>query len=405
MKLAVALSIWMATPTVSAFGTPPRHATAAFVHMAPLYGILDEINSGSFDLLSSKGEEPSSSAIEAAYEQFLADLVFSTNDPRVDIVNNFDRCADKEWMDWLDKKVKKSKDPEERVALRDLYEMIIEIQEKMKISKLAEERELMEREEQETARSLDAQVVAEEGRKMSNAEILQKAAAINKAQAGVDATKKEEKKSFYEEDLTPEIRMSYEKMVKKVLPPYDTGDTAASIAFKYYDQFDAQFVKVLMERSTNGEEGASEILAALAVEQQKRIAAAAESLRSVLALGDPMRMEGAIVKLAREGKVDEPFLLLLEANATQARDAGALGPAQLMDKLRKRAAEEKDKQISSKEIRLIRQLLRTDDAVEREKILEDAFTPRENLLVRKPCLHQYIASLCLGVHSHLFCLV
>jgi hypothetical protein len=248
-------------------------------------------------------------------------------------------------------------------------------------------------------------VVAEEGRKMSNAEILQKAAAINTAQAGVDATKKEEKKSFYEEDLTPEIRMSYEKMVKKVLPPYDTGDTAASIAFKYYDQFDAQFVKVLMERSTNGEEGASEILAALAVEQQKRIAAAAESLRSVLALGDPMRMEGAIVKLAREGKVDEPFLLLLEANATQARDAGALGPAQLMDKLRKRAAEEKDKQISSKEIRLIRQLLRTDDAVEREKILEDAFTPRENLLVRKPCLHQYIASLCLGVHSHLFCLV
>jgi hypothetical protein len=405
MKLAVALSIWMATPTVSAFGTPPHHATAAFVRMAPLYGILDEINSGSFDLLSSKGEEPSSSAIEAAYEQFLADLVFSTNDPRVDIVNNFDRCADKEWMDWLDKKVKKSKDPEERVALRDLYEMIIEIQEKMTISKLAEERELKEREEQETARSLDAQVVAEEGRRMSNAEILQKAAAINKAQAGVDATKKEEKKSFYEEDLTPEIRMSYEKMVKKVLPPYDTGDTAASIAFKYYDQFDAQFVKVLMERSTNGEEGASEILAALAVEQQKRIAAAAESLRSVLALGDPMRMEGAIVKLAREGKVDEPFLLLLEANATQARDAGALGPAQLMDKLRKRAAEEKDKQISSKEIRLIRQLLRTDDAVEREKILEDAFTPRENLLVRKPCLHQYIASLCLGVHSHLFCLV
>lgn len=387
MKLAVALSIWMAAPTVSAFGAPPHHATAAFVRMAPLYGILDEINSGSFDLLSSKGEEPSSSAMEAAYEQFLADLVFSTNDPRVDIVNNFDRCADKEWMDWLDTKVKKSKDPEERVALRDLYEMIIEIQEKMEISKLAEEREAKEREEQEAARMLDAQVVPEEGRKMSNAEILQKAAAINTAQAGVDATKKEEKKSFYEEELTPEIRMSYEKMTKKVLPPYDAGDTPASIAFKYYDQFDAQFVKVLTERSTSGEEGASEILAALAVEQQKRIAAAAETLKSVLALGDPMRMEGAIVKLAREGKVDEPFLLLLEANATQARDAGALGPAQLMDKLRKRAAEEKDKQISSKEIRLVRQLLRTDDATEREKILEDAFTPRENLLVSKPCLH------------------
>lgn len=51
------------------------------------------------------------------------------------------------------------------------------------------------------------------------------------------------------------------------------------------------------------------------------------------------------------------------------------------DKLRKRAADEKDKQASSKEIRLLRQLLREDDPKEREKIFEDAFTPREALLV------------------------
>jgi hypothetical protein len=383
MKLSVALSIWMASPAVSGFGIPPRRAAATFVRTAPLYGILDEINSGSFDLLSSKGDEPSSSAMENAYEQFLADLVFSTNDPRVDIVNNFDRCADAEWLEWLDKKVKASRDPEERVALKDLYEMIIEIQEKIELSKLTEERAEKERQEREAARVVDAQAEAEQGRKMSTAEILQKAAGIDTAQAGVDATTKEEKKSFYEEDLTPEIRMSYDKMLKKVLPPYEGGDTVTSIAFKYYEQFDAQFVKVLTERKASGEEGASEVLEALAVEQQKRISRAAETLKGVLALGDPMRMEGAIVKLAREGKVDEPFLLLLEANATQARDAGALGPAQLMDKLRARAAEEKDKQISSKEIRLIRQLLRADDAAEREKVLEDAFTPRENLLVSK----------------------
>jgi len=71
----------------------------------------------------------------------------------------------------------------------------------------------------------------------------------------------------------------------------------------------------------------------------------------------------------------------LEANATQARDAGAHGPAELMDQLRKRAIEEKDKQASSKEIVLIRKLLREDSAAEREKILEDAFTPREQFLV------------------------
>ena len=43
---------------------------------------------------------------------------------------------------------------------------------------------------------------------------------------------------------------------------------------------------------------------------------------------------------------------------------------------------EKDKQSSSKEIRLLRQLLRTDDASAREKLFEDAFTPKDVLIVR-----------------------
>lgn len=345
---------------------------------------MDEVNSDSFDLLSSSSGSESreaAKAMDAAYETFLAELVFSTNDPRIDIVNNIDRCADTEWLEWLDKKIESSKDPEERIAMRDLYDMIIDIKEKMELSKLQEEREEKERMEAEQARLAEVDVQAEEGRKMSNTDVLKKASALDSAQAGVDESKKEEKKSFYDTELTPEIRMSYEKMLSKVLPPYDGGDTFESIVFKFYDQFDAQFVKVLNEMSSNAHEDAKALLEALAVEQQKRIAAATEVLKSVLALGDPMRMEGSIVKLAREGKVDEPFLLLLEANSDQARAAGADGPAQLMDKLKKRAVEEKDKQMSSKEIRLIRKLLRTDEAPEREKILEDAFTPRENLIV------------------------
>ena len=77
--------------------------------------------------------------------------------------------------------------------------------------------------------------------------------------------------------------------------------------------------------------------------------------------------------------------VVTESAAAQARDAGALGAAQLMDKLLARVLEEKDKQqASSKEIRLIRQLLlRAKDAAGREKSLEeDAFAPREVLLER-----------------------
>ena len=381
MKLTSAVSLLL--PSASGFTSLPRHG--AFVRNSPslAMGIMDEINSDSFDLLKATkgGDDSGARAMDAAYETFLAELVFSTNDPRIDIVNNIDRCADEEWLTWLDKKIESSKDPEERVAMRDLYEMINDIKEKMELSRLQEEREEQERLKAEAARTVEAEIEAEEGRKMTDADVLKKASAISAAQGGLDETKKEEKKSFYDQELTPEIRMSYDKMLKKVLPPYDAGDTFQSIIFKFYDQFDAQFVKVLNELSTNGNDDAKTLLEALAVEQQKKISAATEVLKSVLALGDPMRMEGAIVKLAREGKVDEPFLLLLEVNANQARSAGADGPAQLMDKLKKRAVEEKDKQMTSKEIRLIRQLLRSDDAAEREKILEDAFTPRENLLV------------------------
>jgi|Transcript_17332 hypothetical protein len=395
MKLSLALSILLAAPAAQAFSTNGGafvRSTRA-VAARPLFGIMDEVNSDAFDLLSSVAKSAGdtqkaqqeggiSPQLEAAYEQFLGELVFSANDPRMDIINNIDRCGDQEWLDWLQSKGENSKDPEERIALKDLYEMITDVQKKMELSRMAEERAAKEAEEAEAARLAAAEADADAGRKLSGADILKKAGAIDAA-AGFDGVVQEEKEkvNFYESELTPEIRLSYEDTLKKVLPPYAAGESTASVVFNYYDQFDAQFVKVLTERAANGDDDSSALLEALAVEQQNRLTAATESLKSVLAQGEPGRMMGAVVKLAREGKVDEAFLLLLEANATQARDAGAHGPAELMDQLRKRAIEEKDKQASSKEIVLIRKLLREDSAAEREKILEDAFTPREQFLV------------------------
>ncbi len=59
-----------------------------------------------------------------------------------------------------------------------------------------------------------------------------------------------------------------------------------------------------------------------------------EITEEVLSKGDPMQMEGAIVKLSKEGKVDEPFLLLPEANADQARAAGAMRKRAMVEKER-----------------------------------------------------------------------
>eukprot|EP01083_Nonionella_stella_P060466 157888_1 len=207
---------------------------------------------------------------------------------------------------------------------------------------------------------------------MSDSDVLRKAGAVGRTGVEAVTDAKEDKVSFFDQDLTPEIRLSYDDMCKKVLPPYKAGDTPASIVFSYYDQFDAQFIKVLKERAENGEQESQDVLDALAQEQNTRLTAATDSLKTVLSAGDPMRMEGVIVKLAREGKIDEPFLLLLEANANQAAAAGATGPAELMKRLGQRAMEEKDKQSSSKEVKLLRQLLRTDDETKRAELLEEA---------------------------------
>jgi hypothetical protein len=359
-----------------------------------LRGLLDEMNSDAYNLMSTNSDADDKVDLHNAYEMLLAELVFSTNDPRVDIMNRFDLATDPVFLEWMvDKKIESSKDPEERLALKDLYDMIIDIKTRVEVNRLQEERLSREAMELEQARVAEAEATAETGRTLSNADVIKRAQLIQNA-AMIDpnsASKDNEKensdastkqKSFYEEELTPEIRLSYESLVKKVMPPYKAGTTPASIVEMYYDQFDAQFVKVLSELSTVHENAdAQSILEALAVEQQKRIVRATEALKGVLSLGDPRKMEGAVIKMVREGKIDEAFLLLLEANENQALAAGATGPAQIMSRIRLRAVEEKDKQSSSKEIVLIRKLLRTEDADVRETILEDAFTPRANLLV------------------------
>lgn len=384
MKLALAISALSASVfQVSAFTVQSN--SVAFhknVRNTPLFGILDEINGDDFNLLGgSSGDDTSDADMNAAYETFLAQLVFSANDPRMDIVDNIDLCSDPVWLQWLQNKIDTSTDVEEKMALRDLNEMILDIVKRIELSKAQEEREAQAKEDTEKARLATAEAEAEEGRKMSDSDVLRKASSVDRGGLGDAQEIETQKTNFYEEEITPEIRMSYDDMVKKVLPPYKPGETPATVVFAYYDQFDAQFIKVLKERSENGETESQEVLDALSIEQSKRLSAATENIKTVLAAGDPMRMEGVIVKIAKEGKIDEPFLLLLEANANQAAAAGAQGPAQLMKKLGQRAMEEKDKQSQTKEIKLLRQLLRTDEAEKREELLTEAFTPKQGLIV------------------------
>jgi len=359
-----------------------------------LFGIMDEVNSDAFNLLGNSNDvgNTQSSQMEQAYEVFLAELVFSSNDPRMDIVEKADKCMDETFLTYLDNKIKKLTDVEEKMALRDLYSMILDIKEKMELNEKQAQREQAEKEALEGQRIAQAERESAEGRALSDTEVLRRADAVNTADVrkvtgkdvsdGVSGTSPAApKKSFMDEELSPEIRMSYDKLLKKLHPPYKPGQSVESMVKNNYSQCDAQLIKVLTERVSSGDADSQAILDALATEQKNNIDRATEKLKKVLAAGDPMRMQGVIVKMARNGEIDEPFLLLLEANAEQAKAAGATGPASIMTKLKERAIDEKDKQSTTKEVKLLRQLMRATEKEEREKLLEDAFTPRETLLV------------------------
>jgi len=383
MRLNIALAAIIASPGVSAFTITSHNGVSSTSFgtkkdIQPLFGILDEVNSDAFNLLGNDAPGESASEKEQAYEVFLGQLVFSTNDPRLDIVENLELCRDPVWIEWLDNKIKNSTDAEEKGALRDLYEMIADIVKRVEYTETIEKKEMKEKEQAEIARIAAVEAEAAEGRTLSDTDLLRKAGTMLGAN---DESEIAEKKSFYDTELTTEIRASYDALLKKVLPPYQPGSTVDSVVFANYDQFDAQFIKLLKERSDNGDSESQGVLDALSKEQGVRMATATDTLKEVLSMGEPRRMEGAIVRLAKEGKVNEPFLLLLEANFRQAKDAGATEAAEIMRRLSNRALAEKDKDSTSKEIKLLRQLLRAEKASEREALLVDAFTPKQGLLV------------------------
>merc|ERR1712176_620336 len=230
-------------------------------------------------------------------------------------------------------------------------------EQKIELSRLAEEREQQEQESVQVEEDTPREILTE-------AEVLKKA---NQVATSESSEEEVTPKNFYETDVTPEIEMSYESMISDLLDHKSPQDLKQKVT-NVYDQIDAQLLKVLSGRN---DDESKVVLEAIAVEQQNRVAIATETLKEVLSQGDPAKMEGAIFKFSKEGKIDEPFLLLLEANENQARNSGATGAADLMKRLRNRALQEKDRTSTKKRnsigasIATCRYLRRTNDVIRR----------------------------------------
>ena len=181
-------------------------------------------------------------------------------------------------------------------------------------------------------------------------------------------------------------RETYTKLLK-TLEEKDDAELAPWVE-EEFARCDYKFLQVVNEErlvAADAGEGARVaklqlILDTINARSSKLIEAATVFLQQVMTAPDPMLMELSISKLVAQGKADETFQLLLEANRDQAAAAGATGPAQLMDRLLKKTKIEIQRSKSPGQA-LISQLVSESARIKRIELLTEAFTPVESILL------------------------
>jgi SMC interacting uncharacterized protein involved in chromosome segregation len=119
----------------------------------------------------------------------------------VDIVDNYEKASDPNFITWLGGRVEDSTDPEEKMALRSLLSSIEETVRMVELKEMTEKRESEERALAEQKELERREREMEEGRGMSNADVLRKASKVDTAGIEVDRTaiggeKVSERRSF-----------------------------------------------------------------------------------------------------------------------------------------------------------------------------------------------------------------
>lgn len=278
----------------------------------------------------------------------LAELIFSTRDPRIDVARAPELYGD-EFCDFVLSKAEKTDDMEERIALKSLVDMVRKIHEQMKPEVkpakpvFTEEREVV----------------------TSTADVLKRA---NEA-VGVPQKVIEEES----EVLEGEALATYEKLLNKLLAASDLETEVAA----NFETCDYSLLNLAASRLPETQR----VIDAVNALAAKRLESAADRLQTVVRAGAPEKMMQKISELAARGGIDAPLIELLEANRQQAEKAGAAGEqaALLMGRLAARCRDEMDRRFAENdpEKKLLRALLRCDNPNDREKLIRRAFEVKE----------------------------
>ena len=185
------------------------------------------------------------------------------------------------------------------------------------------------------------------------------------------------------QDLAPEGEIissnTYGLMLTTLLK---TNESIAGQISANYGLIDYAFLQRLDEAVAEGKpdmkERLEEIKGAVNAEMASRMQAAAEAMRDLVTSPTPIVMEGKIAALARQGRLDDALLQLLQANLEQAEAAGeqGKGAVQVITRLQTRVQQELDEKLAP-EAKLLRRLLRMDDAEARKKLLREKMQPKK----------------------------
>lgn len=272
-------------------------------------------------------------------EVLLAELRFSDPDRLPALIQNNINLLDDDFYLYLEAQISKSPDIQERDLLRDLRDAITDVMKQI----------------------MDASEAAQ-----------------NESQAAASAPKNQTL-DVTSTQATDVAEATYDELIDMIASANNSADPSfLKIAVDTsYHRIDLRLLERLNERISKEPEAT--VLAAvrdvISATMNERVSEAAESVKAVLSAGHPDAMRKEINTLARNGKIDDAFILLIQANMDQASQAGADQAFKVLEMVRDHASSLRDITVEP-EVRLIRTLLRTEDSEARVSMLTESLKPR-----------------------------
>lgn len=181
---------------------------------------------------------------------------------------------------------------------------------------------------------------------------------------------------------------TYHALIDRFVAASEETDAVAAlkaITEVEYEAIDKHFLDLLGERlasakSDSKKEALERVKGAIGDVMRARMSAAATKLKEVLTAGTVENMQRKLDAIAAKGGLDDAFLLLLQGNMDQAKDARINDAVKVLTVLMDRAMSLRDSK-SQPEIRLLRKLLRTPEKNNRINMLTIALRPNKGVLL------------------------